>query len=469
MKILLVLPAAGHLRVDASGRVPRRKMLRFSVLPLTTVAALTPPEHEVDILDENVEPIDLEADADVIGLSFMTAVAPRALELAREFRRRGKVVVAGGYHPTLCPDEVAPHVDAVVVGDAEDLWPRVLEDVERGRLRPVYRHDAPPDLAGRPLPRRDLTERTARHYGTVHAVQTTRGCPNGCSYCSIAAFHGRTQRVRPVEEVIAELRELPRNFMFVDDNIVGDPDHAKALFRAMIPLRKRWISQGSLDVADDPELLRLAREAGCMGLFIGIETLSRANLESFDKAFNRAESYRDRIGRILRAGIGVQAGMIVGADADDPGVFERTLRFLQRSRIDALQLNILTPLPGTPLHRRFEREGRILDHDRSRYDFRHVVIRPARMTPEELQAGADWLYAQFYRLDRILLRVVRLLLRGRVARAVLTWRLNATYRYDNIREGIVGRNPAPRRSPWARVGDLVRRLRGRPRARPSPA
>jgi radical SAM superfamily enzyme YgiQ (UPF0313 family) len=446
MKILLVLPAADHLRVTREKRaVPRRAMLRFSILPLTTVAALTPPGHEVSICDENVEPLDLDADVDLVGVSFMTAVAPRAYEIAAEFRRRGVPTVAGGFHPTLMPEEAAEHFDSVVVGDAEGLWARVVEDAVGGDLGRFYRHDAPVDLALAPSPRRDLTEANRSHYVTTDAVQTGRGCSHGCRYCSIAAFHNKTHRSRPLENVVAELDTIGRDFIFVDDNIIADREYAMRLFEAMRPLGKRWVSQCSIEIADDPELLAMAHSAGCRGLFIGIETVSEANLAAVDKGWNDPSGYASRIRRIRRAGVGVIAGIIVGMDGDDVGVFERTLAFLQRTGIDAIQLNIMTPLPGTPLFAEMEAAGRVTDRDWSKYDFRHVVFRPANMTARELQDGADWLYNRFYRLDRIIIRAARTLLTAGLVPAVISLKLNLTYRYDNIREGIMGKNPALRR------------------------
>jgi radical SAM superfamily enzyme YgiQ (UPF0313 family) len=458
VRILFVLPAAEHLRVTREKpEVPDRKMLRFSVLPLTTVAALTPPEHEVTICDENVEPLDLDADVDLVGVTFMTALAPRAYEIARAFRACGKVVVAGGFHPTLCADEAAAHFDAVITGDAEGTWPRLLADLAAGRLERVYRADPRADLAATPIPRRDLTADTARYYATIHAVQTGRGCVHACRYCSVTAFHRRTHRSRPLQNVLEELRALPRALMFVDDNIIADPEYARELFTAMVPLGKRWVGQSSIEIADDPELLRLARAAGCLGLFVGVETTSQENLAALDKAFNQGARLAPRIASIRRSGIGVIAGMIVGLDRDGPDVFQRTLRFLDSARIDALQLNIMTPLPGTPMYCDLEAQGRIVERDLSRYDFRHAVIQPARMSREELQQGADWLYAQFYRLDRILLRFVRSLVTLGPAGAFLGLRLSLTYRYDNHREGIVGKNPASFRGRSSEADQLVYR------------
>lgn len=449
MKILLVLPAGEQVRVSREApEVPRRAMLRFSVLPLTAVAALTPREHNVQIVDENVEPLDFDTECDVVGISFMTALAPRAYEIAANFRRRDRIVVAGGYHATLCPEDVAPHFDAAVAGDAEGAWERLLADIQRGELQKIYRQpardepSAHPELLQTLVPRRDLLQHAARHYATINAVQAGRGCHHNCRYCSVTVFHGRRYRRRPVADVIGELRSLPRNIIFVDDNIIADREHAMKLFRAMVPLRKRWVSQCSILVAYDPELLQQMRAAGCCGLFIGIETASDENLAAMNKQFNQTASYPERLRRIRAAGIGVVAGIIVGMDGDDSRVFQETLRFLQATRLDAVQLNILTPLPGTPLYADMARAERVTDRNWNHYDYRHVVFRPARMTAAELQAGADWLYAQFYRLDRILWRFARSVFALGWMPALLALKLGLTYRYDNRREGIVGWNPA---------------------------
>ncbi|HTY87794.1 MAG TPA: radical SAM protein [Candidatus Acidoferrum sp.] len=453
LKILLVLPAGESVRVTRQcPEVPRRAMLRFSVLPLTAVAALTPREHEVRIVDENVAPLDFDADCDVVGVSFMTALAPRAYEIAAEFRRRGRIVVGGGYHATLCPEDAAPHFNALVLGDAEGAWEQLLRDVRHGNLRKFYRQvegSAPAQPGASvclqtPVPRRNLLARTARYYATINAVQAGRGCRHNCRYCSVTVFHGRKYRHRPVADVMAELQTLPRNFIFVDDNIIAEREYALELFRALAPLNKRWVSQCSILIADDPELLHWAQAAGCRGLFIGIETASDTNLAAMNKQFNHSWSYADRLSRIRHAGIGVVAGMIVGMDADEPEVFSRTLRFLQETQIDAVQLNILTPLPGTPLFQDMESAGRITDRNWSHYDYRHVVFQPARMSAEELQAGADWLYAQFYRLDRILWRFVWAGLTVGWMPAWLGLKLGLTYRYDNRRERIIGWNPGRR-------------------------
>ncbi|HUJ09637.1 MAG TPA: radical SAM protein [Verrucomicrobiae bacterium] len=443
MRILLILPAGENVRVTRQRpRVPKRAMLRFSVLPLTTVAALTPPEHEVQIVDENVEALDFSADCDVVGITLMTALAPRAYEIAREFRARGRVVVGGGFHVTLCPDEARQHFNAIVVGDAEGAWPALLRDVEAGRLRKIYSSPPTGKVVLSAQSRWQLLRRNAKHYVTLNAIQATRGCSHGCRYCSVTAFHRRIHRQRPVADVVAELEHIARNFMFVDDNIIAHRAYACELFRAMTPLRKRWVTQCSIEIADDTELLQLARAAGCRGLFIGVETISAENLTAMDKGFNDSRRYRERLHQIRCAGIGVVAGIIVGLDRDDVTVFQRTLRFLEWTGVDTVQVNILTPLPGTPLFEDFARTGRIRDREWNHYDFRHCVIEPARMSSQELQNGADWLRAQFYRLDRILVRFARGIFVIGWIPALLGLKLNLTYRRDNRREQIVGRNPA---------------------------
>ncbi len=233
--------------------------------------------------------------------------------------------------------------------------------------------------------------------------------------------------------------------MFVDDNIIADREFAIKLFKKMIPLKKRWVSQCSIIIADDDELLEYAGKASCIGLFIGIESVDSKNLSMVDKSFNKPGEYKKKIQKINRAGIGVQAGMIVGLDSDDKGVFQRNLDFLQAAGIGALQLAILTPQPGTPLRKQFEQEDRIIDNNWDHYDYRHTVIKPKLMTPDELQAGADWLYVQYYRLDRIILRTARALFKVGFYPAVMTWRLNMTYRYDNRCLKLKGRNPAEKK------------------------
>jgi len=442
-KILIILPAGDKYRITSVEQiVPKRNMLRFSILPLLLVAALTPSDYEVDICDENVQMLDLNTDAGIIGISFMTALAPRAFEIADFFRARGKTVIAGGYFPTLCPEETVSHFDSVIIGDAENLWIKALYDLENSKIQKVYKHAPDEERDQIPIPRRDLIKKISKYYVTINAIQVGRGCYNKCRFCSVTAFYKGKYSRRPVIDIISELKGVSRELIFVDDNIISEPEYSKELFRKIMPLKKRWVSQCSLKIADDPELLTLAKKSGCFGLFIGIENICPLNLRKMDKEFNLERDISERIKIIRNAGIGIVAGLIVGMDGDDVTVFRNTLNFLKNTGIDAIQVNIMTPLPGTPLYKEFTESGRIADTDYSHYDFRHVVIHPLMMTPAELQNGADWIYSQFYRLDNIIMRFLRSIFVIGLVNSFFSLRLNLTYRYDNKREKIYGHDPS---------------------------
>jgi radical SAM superfamily enzyme YgiQ (UPF0313 family) len=399
VRFLLVNPAAPQWRVSP-GRSPPRitRVFRFSMLSSLAVAAAMPEGVETRILDEEVEPLDPDEPADLVGVSLMTFNAPRAYEIADAFRRKGRPVVLGGYHPTFRPEEALSHADAVCVGEAEPNVGRLLDDLRAGRLRPVY-DEGPADLSTLRRPDRSLVPRG--RYAWVDPIQATRGCPHGCTFCSISSFFDRRFRTRPVEDVVDELRELGPRILFLDDNLTVDPDYARELFARMIPLGKLWYSQSSVTLADDPELLGLAVRSGCRGVFVGFESLSEEGLSAFRKDFARARDYRRAVERFQAAGVGVQAGIVLGHDADGPEVFRETLAFLLTARLDALQATILTPFPGTPLFDELERAGRIVDRDWSRYDFRHAVFEPKHMSRQTLQAGHDWLLARFYSIRAV--------------------------------------------------------------------
>ena len=299
-------------------------------------------------------------------------------------------------HPTLCPEEAIRHADAIVVGEAEGIWRKVVADASDGRLAGIYRNEQPP-MAGLKRPPRHLL--SAVKYAPISAVQATRGCPHGCDF-AVAVFSRRIQRQRPVEEVIAEVGDLPsRVFMFVDDNLTADRDYARRLFAALMPLRKRWATQSTLAIADDPDLVRMMAESGCIGIFVGLETFSDDNLGSVNKTCHRVQQYREAIRLLHRYGIIVEAGIVFGFDGDNTDVFRRTLKTLDDLEVDVIQASIFTPLPGTPRARLLA--DRIYDHNWEHYDFHHTVFQPAQMSPRDLQAGHDWVTYQFYRPWRI--------------------------------------------------------------------
>ena len=402
MKIRLIDPAYEHPFISHSQKVI--KNIWFARLTLTTLAALTPPGIEVKITDENVEPIDFDEEVDLVGITGMVMHAKRAYEIAKRFRERGIPVVMGGPHASSCSVEAKEHVDSVVIGEAEPVWPELIHDLRVGPLKPFYKGETYCSMRELPPPRLDLLRKEA--YMTVNCVQTTRGCPHQCDFCHVTHFFGKTYRCRPVDEVIQEVERLSGEFIvFVDDNIAGNRQHATELFKRLKPLKKKWAGQASLTLARDPELLRLAAESGCVSLFIGMESLSPENLKEMNKAFNRAHQYEEALRALHDHDIMVLAGFIFGLDHDDEGVFEQTLRFCERNRIELPSFFILTPLPGTPLFQRMESEGRLLHKDWSKYNGATVVFRPRLMTEETLQRGFNWLCKEGYSWSSIVKRV----------------------------------------------------------------
>jgi radical SAM superfamily enzyme YgiQ (UPF0313 family) len=380
----------------------------FPRLSLPVLASLTPPDFEVKIIDDHFEPVPFEEPADLVGISYMTPQAPRAYQIADEFRKRGKKVVMGGIHASALPDEALEHSDAVVVGEAEEIWPRVLEHFREGKMKGVYRSPQFPELRGLPRPRYDLLKRERYRLLNINfPVQAGRGCPFRCEFCSVTRFFGGQFRFRPVEEVVEEIQrtELKKIF-FIDDNIIGDPEYARDLFLALIPLKLRWVGQASLNLAKDAELLRLAKKSGCAVLFIGVESLSGESLKEIGKSFFKAEEVQSSLQKVQSQGIAVRASIVFGFDHDDREVFSRTVNFLVKNKVAYADFFILTPLPGTPFRERLGKENRILSNNWSDYDSLRTVFRPKQMTPEELNQGLWQAYQSFYSLKNICRRIM---------------------------------------------------------------
>jgi len=362
--------------------------------------------HQVAIVDEYNQAVCLDTPADLVGITCNTPNAGHVYRLADSFRRRGKMVVLGGPHATLLPEEAKDHADAVVIGEAERTWPAVLEDAARGSLEPYYRDLGPPSLDGLPHARRDLIYRRGVCGDTIIA---TRGCPHRCTYCNLRQIYDGTPRFRPVEEVVREVRTLRSALLtFWDDQLFMEPGYAFRLFERLESVGKRWAAMVTLTSAQHDRLLAAAARAGCVCLFLGLESFSAESLRLANKAFNIVDRYADGIERIHRHGITVQAGIVFGFDGDDETTFESTLRQATRMGIDGATVSILTPLPKTPLFEELQRDGRLLTNDWSYYNGKTAVaFQPACMSPEALWTGYMWFRRRFFSPACILHRVRR--------------------------------------------------------------
>jgi len=415
MKLELIAPATNKNR-------RKQKKTIIPPLSLAMVAALTPPDIEVSLTDENVTVIDFQKETDLVGITVLTITAKRAYEIADTFRARGVKVVLGGIHPSMLPEEASQHADAVVIGEAEGIWPNLIEDFKTNNLQRVYRQLGRPSLLNLPIPRRDLFAEGA--YLVRHTISTTRGCPYSCSFCSVTSFFGHTYRCRPVEEIIKEIETFNKRelIVFVDDNIVGKPKFAKELFRALIPYKIKWVGQASVTVARDDELLKLAAASGCIDLFIGFESLAPANLAAVGKKINVVDEYENVIKKAHSHGIAIHGFFIFGFDEDDEDVFRRTVRFAQKMRLESAQFDFLTPYPGTTFCESMDEAGRILTKDWSQYGH-NLVFEPKPMSREVLQKGHDWVWREFYSIPSIWRRI------GVAHRNLTTlWAVNLYYR-----------------------------------------
>lgn len=395
MKVVLLFPSWQRVGMHSV------KLYQAPPLALATLAGLTPEDVEVEIRDENAGESLFTHDADLVGVSVLTAAAPRAYAVAAWYRQRGIPVVLGGFHPTFCPDEAGQHADAVVVGEAEGVWHQVVDDARHRRLAPRYQAGPGAFAASHELPVRDLVPATP--YITRNSIETTRGCPNRCEFCSVTRFYGGKYRRRPVETVLRDLDRLPDRDLiwFVADNFTADRSYATAIMDRLADRGMPWICQASVRIANDPELLAKMADSGCMMTFIGFETISPEGLAEVNKAWNCAERYPEAI-RIIRGhGISVLGSFMFGLDSDTPDVFDATVDFCLDHNVDAAQFSILTPWPGTLLYERMEREGRLIDTDWANYDGTQVVFRPRGMTPDELQSGFYYVYNRFYSLRAI--------------------------------------------------------------------
>ena len=399
--LLLITASSPEVR-----RVRRARVLNFQQITMPYLAARVPAGWDVIHVDEEGEEIDWNIGADVVGITFHTPSAFHAYEIAARFRSRGICVALGGPHVTLLPEEASQYADVTFIGEAEGLWEEFLKGFEAGSYLSVYRQTSVPSIENIPMARKELFH---RHDYTNGVLFATRGCPSQCDFCTIAVMYGHKLRKRPIAEVAAEYASFRGNvIIFWDDNIAGDMEYAKGLFRAIAPYGKWWSSQASIHAGRDNEFLEAAAHSGCKQLFLGLESVSQQSMAEVNKGFNRVDEYLQIIERIHAHGIAVQAGIVFGFDHDTTEIFKDTVDLLENARVQNATFNILTPFPGTPLFRKMEAEGRILTRDWRKYNSRDdVVYQPKQMSAEELLAGFRSANERFYSLASMAKRLSR--------------------------------------------------------------
>jgi radical SAM superfamily enzyme YgiQ (UPF0313 family) len=401
-RLLLVLPRLQQLDHYGFRRI---KYSRFPPLSLLTIAGLTPDDRwEIIVRDEHVESSDLDDDVDLVGIQTYISSSGRAYELADRWRKRGAKVVLGGLHPTSLPHEAIAHADAVATGPAETVWGRVLDDFEHGRLQQFYHGERHGSAALVPLPRRDLMNQRA--YLIRHTMVTSRGCPHACDFCYKTSFWGKTfYEPRPIAEIERELATVDDGLVFfLDDNLLANRRHARAMFDVLRGSGIVWQAAASLDVAADPGYLDEAYRAGCRSLFVGFESLSPENMRGNNKTVNAATDYAAACRRFHDAGIMINGSFVFGFDCDGPDVFDRTVEFAIGGKILTATFHVLTPLPGTKAFERLDAQGRILHRNWAYYDTDHAVFHPLGMTPDELEAGHERAHRDFLSYGSILRR-----------------------------------------------------------------
>ena len=407
MNILLVFPRLEHgMHTDRGSWTSI--LFGYPILTLPHIAALTPKGHSVKIVNENYEHIDFDEDVNLVGITTYTMTAPRVYQIADEFRKRGKKVLIGGYHPTALPNEAKQHADSVVLSEAELTWEKVINDMEKGKLKPFYGPNPGFDMSDIPPIRRDLIS----YNPFVGAVQSTRGCPNSCEFCAIGSFCHHEVKQRPIKNVVEEIKQMPNKLFFLHDpHLTVNRRYARELFRELIRNRihKSWVANGTTNILAkvDEEFLDLARKSGCVEWFVGFESVEQSALNGIKKSHNKVNDFKKIIKRLHDHEMAVQGGIIFGFDEDTPDTFDTTLEKIYEWEMDVLEVNILTPYPGTPLYDRLEKEGRIVTKDWSRYNQVDVVFEPKNMAMKELYEGTRKVSREFYNIHNTIKRFVK--------------------------------------------------------------
>jgi radical SAM superfamily enzyme YgiQ (UPF0313 family) len=428
MRLLLIDPVTTAKSLPAETRRRLRQGIGYPGLGLFTVAALTPRDFEIKVVDESVQDIGDGFDPDLVGISVQAPTAPYAYELSARYRGRGVPVVLGGIHVSLNPDEAVEHSDAIVIGEAELTWPKLIEDFRRGKLGTVYRAEELADLDASPPPRRDLMR--LDDYQIPHVVQASKGCPFGCEFCSLYAYVGYRPRFRRIDRVIDEIRALPGdNVLFADDNIYASKEYARQLFRALAPLRKSWVAESTWHIAFDDETLTLAKQSGCAGLFIGFDSINQQPMiRKVPRSGDTQGTYTQALRNIVNKGMAAVAAFVFGLDNDDTSVFAKSFEVVRDGGASLVNFSVLVPYPGTPVFERFKQEGRISEWDWSKYISPNVCFEPKQMSAAELYEGTFWAQREFFALPHVIKTAVRTSRQLGWGRGLLALKLNLAQR-----------------------------------------
>ncbi len=401
-KILFIQPTP----YDSQKKLIKKKKLYFVGLALPLLAALTPEDWTVEICLETIEAVPFDTDAEVIAISSMGHGVIRSIDIAEAFRKMGKTVLMGGYMVSLMPEEAKKHCDSVIIGDAEEVWHQVLSDLDQGSLQPFYEKELL--KLEYPLPRYDLL--TSKAIGDFLPVQAGRGCPNTCSFCSVFCLYKTKYYKRPIEDVVRDIKEVKRlgfkKFLLLDDNILADKAYLTTLCLEIKKMNMTWLSQCSIEIGKDPDILKLVSESGCIALSFGLESISQESLDSMDKSWAKVDEYNMLLGNIRNAGIDVSTEMVVGADGDTIESILATAKFIEDNKVVVPRFYILTPIPGTLFYDEMRSQNRICNEEIYSYNGAEAVHIPKNMSPEELTKAYWQLYNDVFTFKNIFRRTI---------------------------------------------------------------
>ena len=433
-KLLLIQPSP----YEKDGKVIKKKKLYFTGLALPLLAALTPDDWETELIYEVIEDVPFDTDADLIGVSTMGHGVIRSIDIAKEYRRRGKTVILGGYMASIMPEEAVKYCDSLIIGDAELVWQQMLSDFENGNLKKTYEKPLEGNWYSTPSPRFDLLE--GKNLGDFLPVQAGRGCPNSCSFCSVSCLYSGRYLKRPLPEVIRDIEQIKslgyKKILLLDDNIFSDRKYLDSLLDTLIKLDISWMSQCEITIGKDNDLLEKLQKSGCTTLSFGLESISRESLISMDKGWAVPAEYDSLIQNIRNHGIDVSTEMVVGGEGDTLESIRMTKDFIERNKISVPRFYILTPFPGTRFFDQIKEEGRLVNNDIYSYDGTSAVYRPKNMTPDELTQAYWELYSELFTIKSIIKRnIFRKEMLKTPARCIFNMGVNLYYR-DQIKKSI---------------------------------